>query len=241
MKRLLNQILPILKRPFTLVLLLIYYIAIFALKVTVPVFAGLLNIFTLLFIPVTGLIIYAVWNIFYNENIGDEMFDEGIKKKYFNIINSESRKNLEKLMQMREEIQKLSKKSHINPGKEDLIYKIKSLDLNDLIQKYANNSVKVKFVEDFLNKKSSNMKKVNDKIQDLNTVKAKFEKLNDDIIYTFESIQAQAVLILTDDVTADVYSKETIDEVMEKVKSLDTSNKEINKFYISLHKGGDYE
>jgi|GEM_PF-5719812 len=240
MKRFFSQMIQILKRPFFIISLLFYFIIIIGLKVVFSL-GIFINIFTLLFIPATAAIIYTIWNIFYNENISDEMFDNEIRQKYYNMILNNDKKNIESLMKSREEIQNLIEKAHINPSKQSLIYRLSALNFNDLIQKYANNSIKIKFIDDFLVKKGSSLKSVGDKLVNLKSAKQRFEKLNEEIFNSFESVQAQAVLILADDVSADMYSKDTIDDVMSKIESIETSNNEINKFYVSIHKGGEYE
>ena len=241
MKNIIKQAFQILKRPFFIILLLFYYIGIFVIKILFPLFSSILNIFTLVLIPITLAVIYIIWNIFYNKNIGDEMFDDEIREKYFNVINSRDKKNIEKLMETREEIEKLANKSHLNPSKQSLIDKLYTLNFNDMIQKYASNSIKIKFIEDFLNKKADKLSSIKDKLKNLEQAKNRYEKLNNDINNIFENIQAQGVLILTDDISGDMYSKDTIEDVMEKVKNIETTNSEINKFYVAIHKGKDYE
>jgi ribosomal protein S8 len=236
MNNIIWQLLKLLRKPLFLILILLYFISLIGVKIFFNI-SSVLNIFTILLIPATIIIAYITLKSINSDNIEDEIFDYDLKSKYFGIILPIDKNNLERLFHTRNDIKKILKKSNLNQSKQGLIEKIHLINFNDLIQKYANNSVKLKFIEDFLNKKNYKLNSTDNKLKQLNEVNLKYRKLNDDIINSFDSIQAQAVLILADDISTDMYSKDTIANVMDKIKNLEASNEEINKFYISLHKG----
>ena len=195
-----RKLTQIFKRPLTYISFLFYFVIIIGLKVTIGI--NLVNIFSLLFIPLTALIIYVIWNVFYSQSIGKEIRDTEIIKQYFPKISGKYEKNVIRLFKMRDEIKKITNKIDTNTIKESLISEITGLNLTDLIDKYAYNCVKIQFIEDFLHKKGNQLKSVKDKINKLKNAKEKYEKLNEEIFSTFETIQAQIALIIVDDISA---------------------------------------
>ncbi|HOV13334.1 MAG TPA: hypothetical protein PK771_03530 [Spirochaetota bacterium] len=234
-----KKIIHILTRPKFFISLLSYYIIFLGIKVIFHM--NLLNKFTSLLIPLTIVSIYVVWNLFYNENISDEMYDSDIKERFFDKIKDSDKKNIEHLVDMREEIQKLSGKTNLNPTKQSLISDLTSFNLNDMIEKYAINSVKIKFIDDFINSKSSTSKTLKDKIEKLKQANDKFKGLNSDIYNTFEEIQAQTVLLLTDDTIGSADSNESLSDIKKKIEIIDNTNNDINNFYVSINREKELE
>jgi hypothetical protein len=194
---------------------------------------NLLNLFTVVLIPVTFMTIYFIWQFFYNENIGDEMSDRSIKEKYFNLIRPADRDAIENLSRLREEIQKITARTGLNPMKTGLINDLGAFDLNLLIERFANNAIKIKFIDDFLmrNKQQARQKS---RLEKLNAARQKFITLNENIENTFEDIQAQAILLVADDASLTADSKANIDEIRSKIERLDATNNEINQFYTDI-------
>lgn len=227
-----RKLTQIFKRPLTYISFLFYFVVIIGLKVTIGI--NLVNIFTLLFIPMTALIIYVIWNVFYSQNIGKEIRDTEIIKQYFPKISGKYEKNVIRLFKMRDEIKKITNKIDTNTIKESLISEITGLNLTDLIEKYAYNCVKIQFIEDFLHKKGNQLKSVKDKINKLKNAKERYEKLNEEIFSTFETIQAQTALIIVDDISSNIQSKKSVEEINKKIETIETTNTEVNNFYTSI-------
>jgi len=169
------------------------------------------------------------------------MYDSDIKERFFDKIKDSDKKNIEHLVDMREEIQKLSGKTNLNPTKQSLISDLTSFNLNDMIEKYAINSVKIKFIDDFINSKSSTSKTLKDKIEKLKQANDKFKGLNSDIYNTFEEIQAQTVLLLTDDTIGSADSNESLSDIKKKIEIIDNTNNDINNFYVSINREKELE
>jgi len=229
----LRKILQILTRPATYIITLLYFVVLFGFKVALGF--NILNIFTLLFVPLTALAIYFLWNIFYSVTILEEISDNRLKSKYFPIISAKYERKVQELMKLRDEIKKFTQSKDLNPLKESLINEITNLNFNDLIQKYAQNCVKIEFIDNFLNKKAKKLNSIGDKIEKLKSARGKYAKLNEDIFNAFESIQAQTVIILADDISSDFASKESLDEINKKIKTIDSTNNEVNSFYTSIN------
>lgn len=235
----LKKILHILTRPKFFITLLSYYI--FFLGVKVFFHFSLLNRFTVFLIPLTITLIYLVWNLFYYENLSDEMYDDEIREKFFNKIRQADRKNIENLISVREEIQKLGGKTNLNPTKQSLVNDLTSFNLNDMIEKYAINSIKIKFIEDFITKKGLKSPNLKEKILKLTQAKDKYQNLNSEIQNAFDEIQAQTVLILTDDSLTSSDSSETLTGIRKKIEIIDNTNNDINNFYTSINKDKELE
>jgi hypothetical protein len=233
--KLTTKLQQIFKRPYFWVTILFYFTVILGLKVLLDI--ALLNIFTLALIPLTATGIYLIWNLFYNENISDEMFDTRIERLYFSSVTRKDRSQLRKFMKLREEIQKLLEKGHLNPSKSMLLTELKQFDVNELIEKYATNCVKIKFISTFLKKKEKGNSRIGDTIKKLVKASERYAGLNEEIQVTIEAIEAQTVLLLADDVSSTYTSKESIEDILKKIELLDRSNKEINEFYGTIHQG----
>ncbi|HPO49325.1 MAG TPA: hypothetical protein PLO89_03280 [Spirochaetota bacterium] len=235
----LKKILHILTRPKFFITLLSYYILFLGIKVVFHF--SLLNRFTIILIPLTITLIYLVWNLFYYENLSDEMYDDEIREKFFNKIRQSDRKNIENLISVREEIQKLAGKTNLNPTKQSLVNDLTSFNLNDMIEKYAINSIKIKFILDFITKKGLKSPNLKEKILKLTQAKEKYQNLNVEIQNAFDEIQAQTVLILTDDSLTSSDSGETLTDIRKKIEIIDNTNNDINNFYTSISKDKELE
>ena len=226
----LEKIIHILRRPRFIIGVLSYYVTILGLKIVFNL--NFLNIFTAFLMPVTFIAIYFIWNLFYYENLGD---DNNLRDKYFDKISEVDKKNIENLMNIREDIQKIFTKTDINSTKQGLVSDLGGIDINTIIEKYANNCIKIKFIDDFLKKKNMASTKIKDKFDKLISAKEKFRKLNDDIVIALENIQAQGVFILADDASSDSDTKDSINDIRKKIEIIDSTNDEINKFYVSIN------
>ncbi len=235
----LKKILHILTRPKFFITLLSYYILFLGIKVVFHF--SLLNRFTIILIPLTITLIYLLWNLFYYENLSDEMYDDEIREKFFNKIRQSDRKNIENLISVREEIQKLAGKTNLNPTKQSLVNDLTSFNLNDMIEKYAINSIKIKFILDFITKKGLKSPNLKEKILKLTQAKEKYQNLNVEIQNAFDEIQAQTVLILTDDSLTSSDSGETLTDIRKKIEIIDNTNNDINNFYTSISKDKELE
>lgn len=235
----LKKIIHILSKAKFLISALAYYVLLLGFKVIFHM--NFINRYTALLIPLTAIIIYLVWNLFYNENLSDEMYDNDIKDRFFDKINGIDKKNIENLISIREDIQKLSEKANLNLSKQALINDLTNLNLNEMIEKYAVNSVKIKFIDDFIGKRNIKNTNLKDKIEKLAQAKERYKSLNNDIYNTFEEIQAQTVLILTDDSIANADSNDSLGEIKKKIEIIDNTNNDINNFYGSINKERNLE
>ena len=111
------------------------------------------------------------------------MYDAEIREKFFDKIKDADKKSIENLIQIREEIQKLSGKTNLNPAKQSLISDLTSFNLNDMIEKYAINSIKIKFIDDFIMKKGIKSSNLKGKIEKLSQAKEKYHEAR---LYTLE-------------------------------------------------------
>ena len=230
----LEKIVHIVTRPKFFITFLSYYVFLLGMKTVFRL--NFVNRFTSLLIPLTLVVIYIIWNLFYNENLSDEMHDASLREKYFDKMGKLEKKNIENLMEIREVIQKLSTKTNLNPSKQTLIDELTSFDLNDMVEKYAINCVKIKFIDDFVNSKSYNIKSIKDKIDKLELARNKYKKLNDEIYNTFEEIRAQTVLLLTDNIVDSDNSTYTLDDIKKRIEVIDNTNSDINSFYLSINR-----
>jgi len=169
------------------------------------------------------------------------MYDDEIREKFFNKIRQSDRKNIENLISVREEIQKLAGKTNLNPTKQSLVNDLTSFNLNDMIEKYAINSIKIKFILDFITKKGLKSPNLKEKILKLTQAKEKYQNLNVEIQNAFDEIQAQTVLILTDDSLTSSDSGETLTDIRKKIEIIDNTNNDINNFYTSISKDKELE
>lgn len=231
----LKLIFSALKKPIFFISLLFYYIVLFGIKVGIPSTFGILNVFTLLFIPFVLILIYLIWYSFYNTNIDDDLFNDEIRKMYFKSISIKSQNEIENLFKLREEIQNISKTTIINnESKKSLINELKSLDLNELIKRYASISVKIKFIDDFLKKNKKEKFNNDTNIKRIVKTKEKYLGIIKEINNAFKKIQTQSVLFITDDISEDLYSKQNIDDILHKINRLEKTSSDINKFYTSV-------
>ncbi|HOJ64190.1 MAG TPA: hypothetical protein PLE45_07190 [Spirochaetota bacterium] len=228
-----SKIFYLLKKPSFIIFVLSYYILIFGSNVLFDI--DILNIFTLFFVPFTTILLLILYNLFYNEKLNIITKDNEIKEKYFSNLSKDNQKKVLKLFNLKDEIEKLGKKINLNEIKENLVSSLLSIDLYDLIDKYANNYIKLEFIDDFLAKKSNiESPSIKEKINKLKELKNNYEKLNREIYETFETIHTQLAILLTDDISKRVSSRESIEEIQNKIKTLDNTNSKINEFYDTL-------
>jgi hypothetical protein len=230
-----KKLAQVLKRPWFWISVLGYLTVLFGLKVVLAI--NLVNIFTIGLIPLTAVAIYVIWNLFYDTNIDDEMFDTRIEKLYFKTIARSERSKIRRFMKMREEVQELLGKAHLNPSKSMLLDELRQFDMNDLIEKYAMNCVKIAFIEKYLGKKKDSLGSIRETADKLRQAEKKYKSVNDDITRALESIEAQCVLLLADDASSTYSSKESIDDILNKIEVVDRTNREINQFYGTIHDG----